>query len=76
MNAAPHAHDVRTVFEDLGSRPEGLSTADAATALERHGENALPQAAEEPWWQRLLRQFWDPSVDVLNASGVMAELLG
>ena len=76
MNAAPHAHDVRTVFEDLGSRPEGLSSADAATALERHGDNALPQAAEETWWQRLLRQFRDPMIYVLIAAGVMTALLG
>ncbi|MDO5511107.1 cation-transporting P-type ATPase [Corynebacterium sp.] len=73
---AAHALPVADVFEDVGSRPEGLSRADASSALEHYGENALPQAAEETWWQRLFRQFQDPMIYVLIAAAVLTAVLG
>ena len=76
MNTPAHAQDVPAVFEELGSRPDGLSGPEAATARERYGANALPQAAEETWWQRLLRQFRDPMIYVLIAAAVMTAVLG
>ena len=76
MNLPAHALDTPAVFEELGSRPDGLSSAEAGTALERYGANALPQAPEETWWQRLLRQFRDPMIYVLIAAAVLTAVLG
>ncbi|GAB3707333.1 cation-transporting P-type ATPase [Corynebacterium nasicanis] len=75
MNA-PHAQEISTVFSELGSRPGGLSTAEAAATREQVGLNSLPQAVEETWGQRLLRQFRDPMIYVLLAAAVVTALLG
>jgi Ca2+-transporting ATPase len=45
--------------------PAGLTTPEAMRRLERHGPNALPEEASEPWLRRLLRQFKDPLIYLL-----------
>ena len=35
----------------------GLSTAEAAELLARHGANEIPRAAQEPAWRKLLAQL-------------------
>ena len=76
VNSPAHSLDIPAVFEELGSGPEGLTAAAATAALERYGENALPQAPEETWWQRLLRQFRDPMIYVLIGAAVVTAVLG
>jgi P-type Ca2+ transporter type 2C len=45
--------------------PSGLSRAEAASRLGRHGPNALPEAPPESVWKRLLRQFASPLIYIL-----------
>ena len=51
-----------------GSARRGLTAAEAAERLRRHGPNALPQAASLPLWRRALRQFRSPLIYVLLAA--------
>ncbi|MCC7462062.1 MAG: cation-transporting P-type ATPase [Gammaproteobacteria bacterium] len=47
------------------SHPHGLTAAQAAQALARHGPNALPEANPVTLLQRLLRQFRSPLIYIL-----------
>lgn len=64
------------VLARTGSREEGLSAAEAESALATYGENALPQSKPETSLQRLLRQFRDPMIYVLIAAAVFTAILG
>ena len=43
----------------------GLSTAEAASALEITGPNSLPEPAPDPLWRRVARQFESPLIYIL-----------
>jgi Ca2+-transporting ATPase len=43
----------------------GLSTAEAAARLARHGPNALPGKVPDPLWRRFLRQFRSPLIYIV-----------
>lgn len=73
---APHSLPVSEVFTTLDSRPKGLSPAEAASILQRHGPNTLPETKEESALQRLLRQFNDPMIYVLIGAAVVTAILG
>ncbi|MGO1285244.1 MAG: cation-transporting P-type ATPase [Brachybacterium sp.] len=74
--AAPHAIEPEEVLEALGSSASGLSAADAASRLERHGPNALPTDTQESALKRLLRQFHDPMIYVLIGAAVLTTVMG
>ena len=44
----------------LHSRPEGLTTREAAARLARHGPNLVEHEAPLPWWRHLWHCFLDP----------------
>ena len=71
-----HALPVDQVLDRLGSSAKGLSAGAVADRLAEHGPNALPQAEQETWWQRLLRQFNDPMIYVLITAGVLTAIMG
>src|SRR5581483_7256183 len=50
----------------------GLTAAEAAARLERHGPNRLDEAAPVPAWRRLAGQFADPLIYLLLAAIVVA----
>ncbi len=52
-----HALDVADVLARLGTRPEGLTAAEARERLARHGPNALPPPRPFPWWRILADQL-------------------
>ena len=57
------------VAAGLGTDPSrGLSQAEAAARLERHGRNELEPAEVAPAWRKLLAQFADPLVYLLGAA--------
>ncbi|HEY8524966.1 MAG TPA: cation-translocating P-type ATPase [Acidimicrobiales bacterium] len=65
----PWALDVTTVVERLGTDPErGLTGAEAAARLARHGPNELEAEPPVPAWRKLLAQFRDPLVYLLLAA--------
>ncbi len=54
------------VAEELGVDPRtGLTAAEAAARLERHGPNELQGTPRDPAWLRFLHQFADPLVYLL-----------
>lgn len=74
---APHASSAGDVVAMLGTDAhDGLSDADAAKRLERHGRNELSQAPPTPWWRRFARQFADLLVWILIAAAIVSGLLG
>ncbi|HWK28359.1 MAG TPA: cation-transporting P-type ATPase [Solirubrobacter sp.] len=58
---------------ELGVEPErGLTSAEAAERLARHGPNRFAEAKAEPRWHAFLRQYRDPMQLVLLAAGVIS----
>lgn len=58
------------------SLENGLTSAEAADRLLRHGENLVKVRAGTPGWLRFLRQFTAPLVLVLIAAAVITGFLG
>jgi Ca2+-transporting ATPase len=75
---APDAHalDAALVLGHLATNPQqGLSAAEAAARLARHGRNELPAAPPVPGWRRFLAQFESPLVLLLLAATAIALLV-
>ena len=76
-NALPEAvtQDLLEVARDepeqalhrLHSRPEGLTTREAAARLARHGPNLVEHEGPLPWWRHLWHCFLDPFNLLLTA---------
>ncbi|WP_225829937.1 cation-transporting P-type ATPase [Streptomyces sp. NK08204] len=67
------------VFAALGSRPRGLTPAEASARLARHGPNELPGAGRGQAGRRLLAQFTDlfaVTLLVASATTFLAYVLG
>jgi P-type Ca2+ transporter type 2C len=71
-----HARDLSRLWQDLDSRDDGLSSAEAAERLAKHGPNQLPHQPPPTWWEILLRQFQNPLIYVLVAAAGVAMLAG
>jgi len=54
----------------------GLSTAEAAELLARHGANEIPRAAQEPAWRKLLAQLTHLLAILLWVAAALAVLAG
>ena len=69
----PWRRDADDVAAELGTDVRrGLTAAEAAARLERHGRNELESAAVVPPWRRLLAQFADPLIYLLLAAVVVS----
>ncbi len=71
-----HSLDARTSLQQLGATHDGLSGAEAAARLARHGPNRLPPARPRSAWLRLLAQFHNLLIYVLLAAGAITAALG
>ncbi|HRE91539.1 MAG TPA: cation-translocating P-type ATPase [Myxococcota bacterium] len=60
----------------LGTTPDGLTPAEAASRLAEHGPNALPEGRGRSRWRMLLDQFTDFMILVLVAAGVVSAIVG
>ena len=49
---------------------QGLTAAEAAARLERHGPNRFAEATPEPRWRAFVRQYRDPMQIVLLVAGI------
>ncbi|MFC4057656.1 cation-translocating P-type ATPase [Planomonospora corallina] len=68
-----HALPPSDVAAELGVDPHsGLSSAEAARRLERHGPNQLAEAPREPRWHAFLRQFQDLMIIILLVAAVVS----
>ncbi|WP_449063471.1 cation-translocating P-type ATPase [Planomonospora algeriensis] len=71
-----HALPPAEVVRRLGVDPHtGLSSAEAALRLERHGPNQLDEAPREPRWRAFLRQFQDLMIAILLIAAVVSAVV-
>ena len=79
MAPEPHSWHVRSVDEALaalGAVPQGLTFAEAAARLARHGPNALPEGRRRSPLRMLADQFADFMILVLVAAAVVSGIVG
>ncbi|MFB6810064.1 magnesium-translocating P-type ATPase [Streptomyces sp. NPDC056387] len=53
------------VLQELSATRDGLTHAEAALRLERHGANVVAHERAPRWWLRLAKAFWNPFIGVL-----------
>ncbi len=75
-HAVWHALPPDAAAQRLNSPPTGLSAAEAAARLERHGSNRLAPPRRASAWVRFLRQFDNILIYVLIGSAIVTALLG
>ncbi|MBL8487668.1 MAG: HAD-IC family P-type ATPase, partial [Rhodocyclaceae bacterium] len=72
-----HTESAAAAAQRLAVDPgRGLSEAEAADRLARHGANRLPSPPPKPAWRRFVDQIVQPLVLVLVASGAVTAALG
>ena len=76
LAATWHAALGEEVLARLGSRAEGLTTAEAEQRLTEYGPNALSRQRGPSAWQVLFRQFTSPLIYALIVSAAVAFALG
>src|SRR5918998_4571490 len=68
-----HALSRESTVHELEVEPErGLSSAEAATRLERYGPNKFAETKTEPRWHAFVRQYRDPMQIVLLVAGAIS----
>ncbi|MBO5359687.1 MAG: calcium-translocating P-type ATPase, PMCA-type [Clostridia bacterium] len=60
------------VFEAVKSSPEGLSSQEAASRLEKNGKNKLAEAKKDSMLKRFINQLKDPMIIILLVAAVIA----
>ncbi|MFZ5586216.1 MAG: cation-transporting P-type ATPase, partial [Thermodesulfobacteriota bacterium] len=71
-----HARSTEEALLALASRREGLSAAEAAERLRRHGRNVLPPAKKRGPLVRFLLQFHNVLIYVLLGAAVITAAMG
>ncbi len=71
-----HSGAPEGVLARLEATVAGLSSAQAAERLARHGRNLLPQRPPPTWWQIALRQFQSPLIYILGAAAAVSVATG
>jgi calcium-translocating P-type ATPase len=72
----PHAREAGAVLAALGAAPGGLSEAEAAARLARHGPNRLPEAPRKSALRRFVAQFDNVLIHVLLVAAGVTGALG
>ena len=73
----PHCRPATEVCAELSVDLErGLSTAEAAARLARHGPNVIRERPRRPAWRMLLDQFTDLMIVVLIGAAVVSGMIG
>ncbi|MBR3424364.1 MAG: HAD-IC family P-type ATPase, partial [Clostridia bacterium] len=67
-----YSKDVNTVFADVASTENGLTTAEAEKRLEEHGRNKLAEAKRAGPVKRFLKQLADPMIIILIVAAVLS----
>ncbi len=76
IDTPPHALTTHAALDAYSSDAEhGLSDAEAAERLVRHGRNSLPERPGKPAWLRFLLQFHQPLIYILLAASLITALL-
>ncbi|WP_295005208.1 HAD-IC family P-type ATPase [uncultured Dechloromonas sp.] len=76
-DTAWHARSAASAAQEMGvDGAQGLSEAEAAARLARHGPNRLSERPGKPAWRRFAAQLGQPLVLVLLAAGAITAALG
>ena len=67
--------DVGKIFSELGSSPQGLTSAEAATRLQKFGRNELV-TKEKSNLEKFLAYFWNPIAWMIEAAAILSLLMG
>ncbi len=70
-----YLEDGDRVLSELGSTDEGISSAEAASRLERDGKNKLAAAKGKPLIVKFLSQLADPMIIILLAAALVSGIL-
>lgn len=70
-----HAKTKEEALEALGASEDGLTRADAADRLNKHGPNQLPQRKQASLAAIFLRQFRDPLIYILLLAAVVSAVI-
>jgi len=68
--------DVQRIFQQLKTRPDGLTTDEARRRLEQYGPNVFGEEAAIGKLKILLHQFQSPLIYILLISAAVTVLLG
>jgi len=71
-----YQQDIKTIFQNLETSPQGLSSEDASERITRYGKNELPQSPPESILLILFRQINNPLIYVLLGSSLLALIMG
>jgi magnesium-transporting ATPase (P-type) len=71
-----HSRPAQAAVAELGARASGLSSAEAAERLAKHGPNCLPVVAKRSALRRFLAHFHNLLIYVLMGSAVITATLG
>ena len=62
-------------LKTLGSGTEGLSSAEAASRLEKNGKNKLAEGKKTPLWRKFLGQLADPMIIILICAAAISAII-
>lgn len=71
-----HLKDINETFESLGSKPDGLSSGDAAERLLKYGPNELIETKRKTIFMMFIDQFKDFMILILMAAAVVSGFIG
>jgi H+-transporting ATPase len=66
--------DVAELMKELSSNPNGLSSSEAKTRLEKYGYNEIPEKKANPLLQ-LLRYFWGPIPWMIEVAAILSAVV-
>ena len=75
-NSHYHREDLETLYQHLGSRPQGLNPQEASKKLDQFGPNELKAKRKKSPFMMFLDQFKDFMILVLIAAAVVAGIVG
>ncbi len=71
-----HQKDIKDIFDELLSSPQGLSEVEARKRLEKYGPNLLKEIKKNPPLMMFLDQFRDFMILVLIAAAIISGIIG
>lgn len=71
-----HTSDTNKIFDELKTRPEGISAAEAGTRLQQYGRNELQEKKKRAPWVMFLLQFKDMMILILMAAAIVSGVAG
>src|SRR5688572_10737306 len=71
-----HTSTTESVFKELQSGREGLSTDEVAKRIQQYGPNQLQEKKKKPVWLLFLAQFKDVMIIILMVAAIISAIVG